>query len=387
MKAYLLGGRPLVFPFFSGALRYDCAGCEAPCCKGAALGIGSSRELVTIQQAQPKAPLFAVPSFHQSQRLALQTPAEACWFLDKKRRCRLERVLGHLAKPAGCRLFPFVRFKNAGETVVVLPDFLCPLLVGAPTAVGPASHDGLALEIHQAQVGRSGHKELPVPRDLPWGDAMPLERRVVEEAERHLFEESYVPYAELQYLLALASLGIDGKEGAMRKVEESLRRFIGASEVPSREAVREVVALTGVLRMQASSLPRREVPAVLVALSVMVGVAEHLRGAVRTPRTTVSIWEAHLPLLYVLAHLGSRPVVKSGVTLREAVGELPTVRAPLLKVLDEVERNGRRGVAQPLEDILRVQHEAFAAPLSADAVAMLHGLGRVLLRACTFVPL
>ena len=91
--------------------------------------------------------------------------------------------------------------------------------------------------------------------------------------------------------------------------------------------------------------------------------------------------------MYALAHLQSRPVVKSGVTLREAVGELPTVRAPLLKVLDEVERNGRRGVAQPLEDILRAQKDAFAAPLSADAVAMLHGLGRVLLRACTFVPL
>ncbi|MBI1949204.1 MAG: YkgJ family cysteine cluster protein [Deltaproteobacteria bacterium] len=387
MRAYLLGGRPLVFPFFSGALRYDCPSCEAPCCKGAALGIGSSRELVTIQEAQPRSPLFAVPTFQQSQRLALQTPAERCWFLDSKRRCRLERVIGRQAKPAGCRLFPFVRFRNAGETVVVLPDFLCPITIGAPTGVGPSSHDALALEIHHSQVGRSGHKELPVPRDLPWADAMPLERRVVEEAERHLFEESYLPYAELQHLLALAALGIDGKTGALAKVEETVRRFIGATDKPSREAVREVVALTGVLRLQASSLPRREVPAVLVALSVFVAVAEGMRGASRTPRTAVSIWEAQLPLLYALAHLQSRPVVKSGVTLREAVGELPTVRAPLLKVLDEVERNGRRGVAQPLEDILRAQREAFAAPLSADAVAMLHGLGRVLIRACTFVPL
>ena len=108
MKAYLLGGRPLFFPFFSGAIRYDCTTCDAPCCKGAALGIGSSRELVTIQEAQPKAPLFAVPAFQQSQRLALQTPAERCWFLDGKRRCRLERIIGRQAKPAGCRLFPFV---------------------------------------------------------------------------------------------------------------------------------------------------------------------------------------------------------------------------------------------------------------------------------------
>lgn len=386
MKAYLLGGRPLFFPFFSGAVRWDCNGCDAPCCKGAALGIGGSRELVTIQEAQPKAPLFAVPTFHLSQRLALQTPAERCWFLDKKQRCRLERVVGRQAKPAGCRLFPFVKMRAAGETVVVMPDFLCPIRLGAPAPRGPFSHDELALEIHQAQVGRSGHKELPVPRDLSWADAVPLERRIVEESEGHLFDEGYGPFAELQYLLALASLGVDGKGDAMTRVEESARRFIGAAERPSPEAVRELVALTGLLRLQASALPRREVPAVLVALSVLVGVAEHMRGAARTPRTAVSIWEGQLPFLYTLAHLQSRPVVRSGVTLREAVGELPTVRAPLLKVLDEVERNGRRGVAQPLEDILRDQREAFAAPLSADAVAMLHGLGRVLLRACAFVP-
>ena len=386
MKAYLLGGRPLFFPFFSGALRYDCTDCDAPCCKGAALGIGVSHELVTIQEAQPRAPLFAVPTFQQSQRLALQTPAERCWFLDRKRRCRLERVVGRQAKPAGCRLFPFVKVRAAGEAVLVLPDFLCPITLGAPTAVGAFSHDQLALEIHKAQVGRSGHKELPVPRDLVWADAMPLERRIVEESERHLFDDGYAPFAELQHLLALAALGIDGKSGAMAKVEETVRRFLGASEKPSREAVRELAALTGVLRLQASALPRREVPAALVALSVLVGVAENMRGSARTLRTAVSIWEAQLPLLYVLAHLQSRPVVKSGVTMREAVGELPTVRAPLLKVLDEVERNGRRGVAHPLEDILRAQREAFAAPLSADAVAMLYGLGRVLLRACTFVP-
>src|SRR3954462_7223454 len=98
MRAYLLGGRPLHFPFLSGVLRYDCATCDAPCCKGAALGIGVSRELVTLQQAQPKAPLFAVPSFFPSQMTAISTPAERCWFLDRKNRCRLERVIGRDAK-------------------------------------------------------------------------------------------------------------------------------------------------------------------------------------------------------------------------------------------------------------------------------------------------
>ena len=115
MRAYLLGGRPILFPFLSGILRYDCATCDAPCCKGASLGIGRSIELVNIQHAQPKATLFAVPQFRGSKMLALATPAEKCWFLDRKNRCRLEKVLGREAKPAGFRLFPFVRIRAAGE--------------------------------------------------------------------------------------------------------------------------------------------------------------------------------------------------------------------------------------------------------------------------------
>src|SRR4051812_30349408 len=140
MRQYLLGGRPLHFPFLSGVLRYECSTCDAPCCKGAALGIGVSRELVTLQHAQPRSPLFAVPQFHHSPLLALQTPAEKCWFLDRKKSCRLERVLGRDAKPSGCRLFPFVKFRSMGEAVTVLPDFLCPIQVGdAPTEHGATS--------------------------------------------------------------------------------------------------------------------------------------------------------------------------------------------------------------------------------------------------------
>ena len=54
MQAYLLGGRPIHFPFLSGIIKYDCSTCHAPCCKGNALGIGRSRELVMLQSAQPK---------------------------------------------------------------------------------------------------------------------------------------------------------------------------------------------------------------------------------------------------------------------------------------------------------------------------------------------
>ena len=125
--AYLLGGRPIFFPFSSGTLRYSCEGCEAPCCKGQPLGIGASRELVVIQTAQPRAPLFASSSFRSSALLSLRAPPEKCWFLDKKSRCRLEYVIGRDAKPSGCRLFPFTLLRGVGEALAVIPDFLCPI--------------------------------------------------------------------------------------------------------------------------------------------------------------------------------------------------------------------------------------------------------------------
>ena len=388
MRQYLLGGRPLHFPFLSGVLRYDCPTCDAPCCKGAALGIGPSRELVTLSQVQPKSALFAVPTFHHSQTLAVATPMDRCWFLDRKNRCRIERVIGRDAKPSGCRLFPFVKFRSMGEAVTVLPDFLCPITVAdAPTDHGPTSHDDIALEIHRAHVPRSGHPELAPPRDLPWSDAIVLERRIVEEGEPHLRATSYVPFAELQHQLALAALGVDGKPGAMARVEETARRFLGMNDPPSLMTVRDLAALTGTLRLQASALARREVAAVLVALSVLAAVAEGMRGAVRSARTLTSIFDAQLPFLYVLAHLGARPAVRPGLSIAAATRDAGATRPALLAVLHDVERNGRRAVAETLEDLLRKQSEAFAPPLSADAVAMMHALGVVLIRSCSFVPL
>jgi Fe-S-cluster containining protein len=389
--AYLLGGRLLHFPFLSGVLRYECSTCDAPCCKGsrgASLGIGTSKELVTISQVQAKAALFAVPAFHHSPITALQAPAERCWFLDKKTQCRLEKALGRDAKPAGCRLFPFVTFRSAGEAVVVLPDFLCPLSVNDAVAThGKTSHDTIALEIHSAHVPRSGHPMLQQPRDASWADAMPLERKIVDEGEPFLRAGSYVPFAELQHALALATLGVVGRAAPMAKVEDTIRRFLDVKERASLATVRDLVGVTGTLRMIASGLPRREMAGVLVALSVLAGVAEHMRGATRSARMLTSMFQAQLPFFYTLAHLRGRPTVSSDASLATIVRDLGAVRPALLPVLQDVEKNGRRNVAATLEDILYKQKRLFDAPLSAEAVAMLSSLGHVLMRGCTFVPL
>ena len=169
-------------------------------------------------------------------------------------------------------------------------------------------------------------------------------------------------------------------------MEDVARRFLGLAEQPTPLLVHDMILLTGVVRLELSALPRRETAPMLACLLVLLSAAEHMRGAVRTPRTITSLLESHAPLLYVLAHLSDRPTVRASVSLKRAVGELPAVRAPLVALLEDIADNGRRTVAASLEDLLRRQGDTFARPLTADAIAMLHSLGKVLLRAGAFVP-
>lgn len=387
MRAYLLGGRPIYFPFLSGIFQYDCGPCESPCCRGPSLGIGRSRELVTLIQAQPKIALFAQPGFATSSMVSLAAPLEACWFLDRKHRCRLHHVVGVEAKPAGCRLFPFQTIRSAGEAVVVLPDFTCPITVAdAPRDEGANSHDELALEMHRTGIPRGGHEPLAEPKDLTWDAVIPIERRIVDASRAHLFDDAYGDFAEVQLALTAKALGIPYKKDRLDKLQGLISTFLDDDGTPSKPVVHQLVALTGVFRMMASELPRRDLPALLVALSCVAGVYEGMRGAKMSPRTLVSIFRDRLPFLYVLAHLADRPILQEPERARRIISQLPAVRAPLLDVLEALVDNRQQTVAEPLVDILRAQRGTFAAPLTADAVAMLTGLGKVLLRTGVFVP-
>lgn len=385
--AYLLGGRSIFFPFFNGAFEYECETCDAPCCKGAPLGISRSRELVTLQSVQPHLPLFATPGFAGSAMLSLSTPKEACWFLNKKNKCRLERVGGREAKPAGCRLFPFHRLRMAGHAVVVMPDFLCPLtLSDRPNERAQNSYDALTLEMHRARVPARGHAALPAPLDLGWSQALRTERLVVNLSADHLGDPGYVAFAEAQHQLASRASGATAPKDAMNQLRRTLREFLDVKADASREGLRELIAVTPVLRMMASSIPRKEITGMLVALSVLLGAYEDMRGGRRTPRTIISLFEQRLPLLYTLSHLDHRPTFGAKVDPTKLVGTGP-VGSALQAVLQEISANESRDVARPLRSILAEQGEIFRAPHTAEGVAMLFSLGRVLLRSARFVSL
>jgi Fe-S-cluster containining protein len=392
-RVHLLAGRPLFFPFPSGALTYRCEGCDTPCCKGEPIGIGRSRELVTILQAQPKAAMFAVLGHNGGPLVSIAAPPEKCWFLDRKSRCRLEYVLGREHKPAGCRLFPFSIVQSVGETLAIVPDLLCPVQAGAPSSTGPTSWDALALEMTRTQIPRSGHPALADPPDVSWDEAMVLERRLVVEAGARLAAASagsWLSFLEVSHQLTCALVGVDARPAAMGLVDTDVRRFLGVHDELSVEATRELLAFSGVLRVRPideQTVPRRALPGMLVALGVLVSTFEAMRGSRRSLRSMASIWDAQGPVLYALAHLHARPLPHSANALEDAVLGLGQMRPIFREVIDGIAANGRRSVAMTVEEILRLRRDAFAPPLTVDAVAMLHGLGTVLREACTFTPI
>jgi hypothetical protein len=175
----------------------------------------------------------------------------------------------------------------------------------------------------------------------------------------------------------------------MASLESDIRRFLAVNEAPSVDGTAELVALTGVLRLlpvAGAGVARRALPALLTALGVVASAYENMRGSRRTPRTLLSLWQTQGPLLYALAHLNARPLPLSKTSLDDALRALPRPRGALLSVVDRIRSNGTRSVASTVDELLRLQKDEFAPPLTADAVANLHALGRILRDACTFTP-
>jgi Fe-S-cluster containining protein len=403
-RVHLVSGRPLFFPFPSGTISYSCEGCDAPCCKGEPLGIGRSRELVTILQAQPRAALFATPGFNGGPLMSLSPPPEKCWFLDRKQRCRLEYVLGREQKPTGCRLFPFSILTGLGETLAIMPDLLCPVTTSPPSLTGDFSHDALAFEMARTQVPRSGHLQLDDPPDLSWDEAIGLERRIVVDADAALrrsvegagsgrapsASNTFVAFCEVMHQRTAAVWGVDVRPSAMALVDADTRRFLGADDPLSVAATQDLLTFVGVLRLRpidGATVSRRALPALLTALSVLVASYDGMRGSRRSVRSLAGLWDTQGPVLYSLAHLGARPLPKGDAILDDVVAGLGPLRPAFSDLIEGIRHNGRRSIAITVEELLRTQRESFAPPLTVDAVGMLHSLGRVLREACTFTPI
>ena len=245
----------------------------------------------------------------------------------------------------------------------------------------------------RTQVPRTGHPTLPEPTDVSWNDAIALERRIVAEAESRLRSggaATFLPFAELMHQLTCALVGVDSRPSAMGLIDADVRRFLGNDDVLSDGAARDLLSFVGVLRLRPIdelTVPRRILPAVLVALSVLFASFDSMRGSRRSVRSLAGLWDSQGPVLFSLAHLGSRPVPLSLQAIDDAVARQGAMRPAFYDVVDGIKRNGKQSIASTVEELLRAQRDVFAPPLTVDAVGILHGLGRVLREACMFTPI
>lgn len=382
--AHIMAGRPIYFPFLSGLLTYDCASCDARCCRGAQLGIGRSRELVGLLSISPSLALLASPDFSQSPMPSVQSPVDACWFLDKHQRCRLEWAVGREHKPASCRLFPFHLFRLAGEHLVVMPHFLCPLQVAdAPSPKGVTSYDALTLEMHRTGIPRDGHLRMPPPPDMQWHEAISLERQVRRLSVRHLAAEDYIEFAQEQDFVTHGSQGRTLAAGGMARVFSSVSELLGLEHAPSKQSVRELVALTPYLRMRGAEISRSAMPAVLTATAAFIAAMEKVPGTHMSPRSIVQIFEQRLPLLFLLGHLHETPALLPAYSADQLLRSSRSQGQLFARLLREIDLNGRRNRPRSLVKILEHESE-LSSPLRPDAVAALWKLGRYIAEAGTF---
>ncbi|MFH1807751.1 MAG: hypothetical protein ABIJ09_03345 [Pseudomonadota bacterium] len=382
--AHLLAGRPIHFPFLSGIFEYDCASCSAPCCRGATLGIGRSRELVALLSISPSLALFAAPDFTGSPLPSIQGPVDACWFLDSRHRCRLEWAVGRDTKPGTCRLFPFHQLRLAGEHLVVMPHFLCPITVSdGPRASGMTSYDEICLEMHRAGVPRDGHPRLARPPDMSWDEALPLERQVRKLSLRHLEATSYLDFAQEQDFVTHGVLGQTLAAGGCDRLHDRIASLLGLTRELSPRTVLDLVALTPYLRMRGGEVARRSLPSVLVALAAVLAALESIPGTRMSARTVVQVFEHRLPLLFVLGHLNETPGLQSGFSADQLLRGMPSFTHAFARMLKEIELNGSRRQPRSLGQIIESDPD-LQRPLRPEMVSALWRLGRYLADAGTF---
>lgn len=147
------------FAFPDGVLHYECAHCDALCCRGGGIGAHLERDVPFLLEQYPALAGAAIQ--RRGAVVEFQNPSGACFFLRGDRLCRIETDHGRARKPMNCRLFPFNGFVRVGDVLVVTPHYHCPLRAVVPPAPGQVEGTHAHLE---AAIRESGVLEaLPFP--------------------------------------------------------------------------------------------------------------------------------------------------------------------------------------------------------------------------------
>jgi len=135
------------FAFPDRMYHYECAKCDALCCRGHGIGT-AAKETPGLLSRYPELAWTVTKSSRLGSNFT--NPAGGCFFLTAENLCQVEQDHGREAKPGVCVAFPFNDFSRVGDVVVVRPHFLCPLRLLPGNGAG--NHAELETMLHKTGV-------------------------------------------------------------------------------------------------------------------------------------------------------------------------------------------------------------------------------------------
>lgn len=343
------GNTKVYFAFPDRAYHYDCARCDALCCRGHGIGTAAP-ETPGLVARYPE--LAWTATKHGRTGSNFTNPSGACFFLATDNLCRVERDHGREAKPGVCVVFPFNNYSRLGDILVVRPHFLCPLELRPGQGAG--NHEELAAQLEgTGMAARARHQ--------PGHDYSPEEAEEIVRREEAFRDRCGAAIGRGRFSDLLENLA-EPADALPAWRQRALRLWGLPLEAPPRESLDDIMlALAPPLRMRMVRLSERGKRRVLLL------AADYLRQVARVSGQPLSLQGAHHMIVNVL-----------GVLRLLARGDLP-LRLPPAEVVEGVEfQNPALTLAffQVLEE-LQAGRELFGA-LEAALPGNLGGLERTI---------
>lgn len=270
------------FAFPDRAYHYNCAKCDALCCRGHGIGT-TAKETPQLLAHYPELAWAATKSGPAGSDFS--NPAGGCFFLNDEKLCQIEVEHGREAKPGVCVLFPFNDFSRLGDIVVVRPHFLCPLRLTPGEGVG--RHAELEQLMHETGV---------VTRALgqPGPELSPEKAEEIVSREEKFRDKCGAAIGKVSFETLLESEAEDKAE--FRSWQERALRLWGvSSESAPRGYLDDILlALAPPLRMRAVLLSERK------RLRILSLAAAYVRSVAMVTARPLTLQGAHQMIVNVL---------------------------------------------------------------------------------------
>lgn len=269
------------FAFPDRAYHYDCAKCDALCCRGHGIGT-AAKDTPDLLTRYPELAWAATRNGRDGSDFT--NPTGGCFFLTAENLCKVEQDHGRDAKPGVCVAFPFNNFSRLGDVVVVRPHFLCPLRLLPGEGVG-----------RHAEIEKMLLKTGVVSRAIdPGPDLSPENAREIVRREEAFRDQCGRAIGQTRFE-ELLEREMEGKAEFGQWRVRALRLWGISPVVAPRDYLDDILlALAPPLRMRIILLNERQ------RLRVLLLGAAYLRHVARITSRPLSLQGAHQMIVNVL---------------------------------------------------------------------------------------